>query len=127
MDRQWQIVDRQWTVGASAALLAAENVAVLAGLLFAHSAPFGVVPLLLVKFPLCAALLRLRLYAVVLLLLWESATMCVALVNTSLTPAGQLALFACALVTSTLLALSLPLFAPTPPGGPGVSPFPKDA
>lgn len=116
-------MDRQWTVGASAALLAVENVAVLAGLLFAHSAPFGVVPVLLLKFPLCASLLRLQFPSAVLLILWESATMCVALVNTSISPAGQLALFASAMTGSTLLALSLPQFAPAPPGGTGGVPL----
>lgn len=107
-------MERQWTVGAAAALAAIENIAVLCGLLFGHSAPAGVVPFFLLKFPLCVALLKRRLYAVILLILWESATMFAALVNLSLSPAGQLGLFACSSVTSTLLALSLPLFAPTP-------------
>ena len=107
-------MDRQWTVGASAALGAMENVAVLCGLLFGHSAPAGVVPFFMLKFPLCIALLKRRLYAVCLLILWESATLCAAVVNTSLSPLGQLALFISASVTSTLLAMSLPLFAPAP-------------
>ncbi|MGH9004864.1 MAG: hypothetical protein ACRDYV_17215, partial [Acidimicrobiia bacterium] len=64
------------------------------------------------KFPLCTALLRMRVAAVALLIGWESLTMGVALVNTSLTPAGQLALFGSAMAGSTLLALSLPLYAP---------------
>lgn len=105
-------MDRQWTVGASAGLLSVENVAVLAGLLFRH-APVGVLVLLLLKFPLCAALLRLRLAAVVVLILWESLTMCVALVNTSIYPPAGLALFGSSMAGSTLLALSLPLYAPS--------------
>ena len=105
-------MDRQWTVAASAGLLSVENVAVLAGLLFRH-APVGVLVLLLLKFPLCAALLRLRLAAVVALIAWESLTMCAALVNTSIYPPAGLALLGSSIACSTLLALSLPLFAPS--------------
>jgi hypothetical protein len=108
-------VERPWTLGAAAALGALENVAVLAGLLFAGSAPVMVLLVVLGKFPLCARLLRLSLGAVVILILWESFTLVVALVNTSLTLPGQVALFASAMTTSTLLALSVPLFAPEPP------------
>lgn len=110
-------MDRSWTVVASAGLLATENVAVLAGLLFSPTAPPGVIAVLFVKFPLCAALLRLRLWAVVTLIVWESLTMGVALVNTAISPAGQLALFLSALTGSTLLALSLPLYAPSSASG----------
>ena len=108
--------DRRWTIPAAAGLLALENVAVLAGLLFSATAPAGVVAVLFLKFPLCVALLRMRVGAVALLILWESLTMGVALINTSLTPAGQLALFGSAMVGSSLLALSLPLYAPERPG-----------
>lgn len=111
-------VERPWTVGAAAALAALENVAVLTGLLFAGSAPVIVLLVLFGKFPLCARFLRLRLDAAVILILWESFTLVVALLNTSLTLPGQLALFASAMATSTLLALSLPLFAPEPPKTP---------
>lgn len=104
-------MDRQWTVAASAGLLALENVALLGGLLFSGDAPVFVVVLLLLKFPLCLALLRLQLFAVAILIMWESITLGVALINTSLTPLGQLALFVSAMTGSTLLALSLPLFA----------------
>jgi hypothetical protein len=104
-------MDRQWTVAASAGLLSLENVAVLAGLIFRH-APAGVLVLLMVKFPLCVALLRLRLAAAVALILWESVTMGAALVNTSIAPPAQLLLFASAVAGSTLLALSLPLYVP---------------
>lgn len=104
-------MDRQWTVAASAALLALENVAVIAGLLFAGDPPGFVLFLLALKFPLCLALLRLQLAAAAVLILWESITLGVALINTSLTVVGQLALFASAMTGSTLLALSLPVFA----------------
>lgn len=112
-------MERQWTVGAAAALGALENVALLAGLLFAGSAPAIVLVVMGLKFPLCARLLRLRLGSVVMLIMWESFTMVVALVNTSLTLPGQLALFASAMVCSTLLALSIPLFAPDAAPAPG--------
>lgn len=105
-------MDRQWTVGASAALLALENSALLAGLFFAGHTPVVVVLVLLFKFWLCARLLKLKLGALVALILWQSFTMAVALVNTSLTVPGQLALFVSAMASSTLLALSIPLYAP---------------
>ena len=50
-----------------------------------------------------------------MLILWETMTMLVAVVNLSLAPPAQLALFASASAGSTLVALSLPLFAPTAP------------
>ena len=105
-------MDRRWTIPFSAALLALENVAVLTGLLFAGSAPAGLIVVLLLKFPLCAGLLRMRLGAAAILLVWESLTMGVALVNTAINPLGQLALFCSAMAGSTLVALSLPLYAP---------------
>jgi hypothetical protein len=107
-----QVVDRRWIIPVAAGLLAVENVAVLTGLLFDHSAPAGVIAALFLKFPLCIALLRMRVAAVAVLIGWESLTMGVALVNTSLSPAGQVALFCSAMVGSSLLALSLPLYAP---------------
>jgi len=100
----------------AAGLLALENVAVLTGLLFAGSAPAGVIAVLLLKFPLCVALLRMRVGAVAVLIGWESLTMGVALINTSLSSAAQLALFCSAMAGSSLLALSLPLYAPSRPG-----------
>jgi hypothetical protein len=109
-------VDRRWTIPAAAGLLAVENVAVLTGLLFAGTAPAGVIAALLLKFPLCVAVLRMRVVAVAVLIGWESLTMGVALINTSLSPAGQLALFCSAMAGSSLLALSLPLYAPSRPG-----------
>ena len=104
-------MDRRWTVAASAGLLAVENVALIGGLLFSGTAPAFVLVLLALKFPLCVGLLRLNLAAVAILILWESLTLGVALVNTSLTPLGQVALFASAMTGSTLLAVSLPLYA----------------
>jgi hypothetical protein len=101
-------------VGAAAALLSIENVGLLAGLLFAGTAPVAVLAALLLKFWLCVRLLKLRLGALVTLILWESFTMAVALVNTSLTLPAQIALFISASVSSTLLALSIPLYAPDP-------------
>ncbi len=109
-------MDRRWTIPLAAGLLALENVAVLTGLLFAGSAPAGVIAVLLLKFPLCVALLRMRLAAVAVLIVWESFTMGVALINTSLSSAGQVALFCSAMVGSSLLAVSLPLYAPSRPG-----------
>ena len=53
------------------------------------------------------------------LLLWESVTMLVALVNLSLAAPAQLALFLSASAGSTLIALSFPLFAPEGPTGQG--------
>jgi hypothetical protein len=104
-------MERQWTVAVAAALLSLENVAVLAGLLFRAHTSVALLGLLLLKFPLCRSLLRLRLGAAAILILWESVTMLVALVNVSLAPPAQLALFVSASVGSTLIALSLPLFA----------------
>lgn len=105
-------MDRRWVIPVAAGLLALENVAVLTGLLFAGSAPAGVIAVLFLKFPLCVFLLRMRLAAVAVLIGWESLTMGVALMNTSLSPPAQLALFGSAMVGSSLLALSLPLYAP---------------
>jgi hypothetical protein len=107
-------MDRQWTVAAAAALLSMENVAIIGGLLFRQHTSVVLIGVLLLKFPLCRALLRLRLGAAATLILWESLTMLVALVNLSLAAPAQLALFLSASAGSTLVALSLPLFAPTP-------------
>lgn len=107
-------MDRQWTVAAAAALLSMENVAIIGGLLFRQHTSVVLIGVLLLKFPLCRALLRLRLGAAAILILWESLTMLVALVNLSLAAPAQLALFLSASAGSTLVALSLPLFAPTP-------------
>ena len=105
-------MDRQWTVAGAAALLSIENVAVLCGLLFRAHTSVVLLGLLLLKFPLCRALLQLRLGAAAILIMWESVTMLVALVNLSLAPPAQVALFLSASIGSTLIALSLPLFAP---------------
>jgi hypothetical protein len=109
-------VDRRWTIPVAAGLLALENVALLTGLLFTGSAPAGVIALLFLKFPLCVALLRMRVAAAAVLIGWESVTLGVALINTALTPAGQVALFGSAMLGSSMLALSLPLYAPSRPG-----------
>ncbi|MGH9005429.1 MAG: hypothetical protein ACRDYV_20080 [Acidimicrobiia bacterium] len=105
-------MDRQWTVAGAAALLSLENVAVIGGLLFRAHTSVLLLGVLLLKFPLCRALLRLRIGAAAILILWESVTMLVALVNLSLALPAQVALFGSASVGSTLIALSLPLFAP---------------
>jgi len=112
-------MDRQWTVAGAAALLSLENVAVLCGLLFRSHTSMVLVGVLLLKFPLCRGLVRLRLGAAAALLLWESVTMLVALVNLSLAAPAQLALFLSASAGSTLIALSFPLFAPEGPTGQG--------
>ena len=104
-------MDRQWTVAGAAALLSLENVAVIGGLLFRAHTSFVLIGFLLLKFPLCRALLRLRLSAAAILILWESMTMLVALVNLSIAPPAQVALFVSASAGSTLIALSLPVFA----------------
>ena len=52
-------MDRQWTVAAAAALLSLENVAVICGLLFRSHTSVVLLGVLLLKFPLCRALLRL--------------------------------------------------------------------
>ena len=106
-------MDRQWTVAAAAALLSLENAAIIAGLLFRDHTSFVLLGVLLLKFPLCRALLQLRVGAAAILILWESLTMLVALVNLSLAAPAQLALFVSASAGSTLIALSLPLFSPT--------------
>jgi len=108
-------MDRQWTVAGAAALLSLENVAVLGGLLFRAHTSVVLLGVLLLKFPLCRALLRLRIAAAAILILWESLTMLAALVNQSLTAPAQLALFVSASAGSTLIAMSLPLFAPPAP------------
>jgi len=105
-------MDRQWTVAGAAALLSMENVAVMCGLIFRAHTSVVLLGLLLLKFPLCRALLQLRLGAAAILIMWESVTMLVALVNLSLAPPAQVALFVSASAGSTLIALSLPLFAP---------------
>jgi hypothetical protein len=105
-------MDRQWTVAGAAALLSMENVAVLCGLLFRAHTSVVLLGLLLLKFPLCRALVQLRLGAAAILIMWESVTMLVALVNLSLAAPAQIALFLSASISSTLIALSLPLFAP---------------
>jgi len=105
-------MERQWTVAGAAALLSLENVAVLCGLLFRAHTSVVLLGLLLLKFPLCRALLQLRLGAAAILIMWESVTMLVALVNLSLAPPAPVALFVSASIGSTLIALSLPLFAP---------------
>jgi hypothetical protein len=108
-------MDRQWTLAAAAALLSLENVAVICGLLFRSHTSVVLLGVLLLKFPLCRALLRLRVAAAAVLILWESVTMLVALVNQSLAPPAELALFLSASVGSTLVALSIPLLAPPSP------------
>ena len=108
-------MDRQWTVPAAAALLALENVAVICGLLFRNHTSVVLLGVLLLKCPLCRGLVRLRIGAAAMLILWETMTMLVAVVNLSLAPPAQLALFVSASAGSTLVALSLPLFAPTAP------------
>ena len=105
-------MDRQWTVAGAAALLSLENVAVICGLLFRAHTSVLLLGVLLLKFPLCRELLRLRVGAAAILILWESVTMLVALVNLSLAAPAQIALFVSASTASTLIALSLPLFAP---------------
>ena len=105
-------MDRHWTVAGAAALLSLENVAVMCGLLFRAHTSVLLLAVLLLKFPLCRELLRLRIAAAAILILWESVTMLVALVNLSLTPPAQIALFVSASTGSTLIALSIPLFAP---------------
>ena len=105
-------MDRQWTVAAAAALLSLENVAVICGLLFRLHTSVVLLGVLALKFPLCRALLRRRMAAAAILLLWETVTMLVAVVNLSLTPVAQIALFISASAGSTLIALSLSLFAP---------------
>ena len=104
-------MDRQWTVAGAAALLSLENVAIICGLLFRAHTSVVLIGFLLLKFPLCRALLRLRLGAAAILILWESMTMLAALVNLSLAPPAQVALFVSASAGSTLIALSLPVFA----------------
>ena len=106
-------MDRQWTVAAAAALLSLENAAIIGGLLFRDHTSLVLLGALLLKFPLCRALLQLRVGAAAILILWESLTMLVALVNLSLAAPAQLALFVSASAGSTLIALSLPLFSPT--------------
>jgi len=105
-------MDRQWTVGGAAALLSLENVAVICGLIFRAHTSVVLLGVLLSKFWLCREMVRLRLGAAAILILWESLTMLVALVNLSLAAPAQIALFLSASVGSTLIALSLPLFAP---------------
>ena len=105
-------MDRQWTVAGAAALLALENVAVICGLLFRAHTSVVLLGVLLLKFPLCREMLRLRIAAAAILILWESVTMLVALVNLSLAPPAQIALFVSASAGSTLIALSMPLFVP---------------
>jgi hypothetical protein len=105
-------MDRQWTVAGAAALLSLENVAVICGLLFRAHTSVVLLGVLLLKFPLCRELLRLRIGAAAILILWESVTMLVALVNLSLAAPAQIALFVSASAASTLIALSLPLLAP---------------
>ena len=51
-------MDRQWTVAAAAALLSLENVAVMGGLLFRAHTSVVLLGALLLKFPLCRALVR---------------------------------------------------------------------
>jgi len=109
------VMDRQWTVAAAAALLSLENVAVICGLLFRSHTSVVLLGVLLLKFPLCRALLRLRVMAAAVLILWETFTMLVAVVNQSLAPPAELALFLSASAGSTLVALSLPLFVPPSP------------
>ena len=106
-------MDRQWTVAGAAALLSLENVSVLAGLLFRAHTSVVLIGILLLKFPLCRALVRLRIGAAAILILWETLVMLVALVNPSITLPARLALFLSASTGSTLIALSLPLFAPS--------------
>ena len=94
-------MDRQWTVAGAAALLSLENVAVICGLLFRAHTSVVLIGVLLLKFPLCRGLVRLRVAAAAILILWESLTMLVALVNLSLAPPAQLALFLSASAGST--------------------------
>ncbi|HVW33818.1 MAG TPA: hypothetical protein VHL53_14875 [Acidimicrobiia bacterium] len=105
-------MDRQWTVAGAAALLSLENVAIICGLLFRSHTSVVLLGGLALKFPLCRALLQRRMMAGAILILWETMTMLVAVVNLSLAPLAQILLFLSASAGSTLVALSLPLFAP---------------
>ena len=105
-------MDRQWTVAGAAALLSLENVAIICGLLFRSHTSVVLLGVLALKFPLCRGLLQRRVMAAAILILWETMTMLVAVVNLSLAPMAQILLFVSASAGSTLIALSLPLFAP---------------
>ena len=105
-------MDRSWTLPAVVGLLALENVAVVGSLLFVRHAPPLVVLFLLVKFPVCASLMRRRPGAFLFLTLWESSTLVIAVINPSLTWPARLALAGSAAGGLALLGASLPLFPP---------------
>src|SRR2546428_13722598 len=105
-------MDRQWTVAGAAALLSLENVAVMGGLLFRSHTSVVLLGVLLLKFPLCRGLVRLRLGAAAILILWESLTMLAALVNLPLAPPAQGALFPSPSAGSAPVPLPPPPLAP---------------
>jgi hypothetical protein len=83
--------DRAWALLAAAGLAALESIAVLFALSLRDGAPFGVWVLLLAKLPLAVALARRSRAACLVLVVWESMEIVVALLNPSLAvPAAAL-------------------------------------
>ena len=113
-------MDRSWALPAAVAVLTLEGAAVLGLLLQRPSTPFGVVLLMVAKFPLCAALARRSRPAFLTLMLWEPLVIVVALVNPALHPVARLGLLASAACSLTLLGWSLPSF--PDPAAPSDSP-----
>jgi hypothetical protein len=103
-------VDRAWALPAAVGVLAIENVALLAALLFSGRAPTGVEVSLLIKFPLCIGLLQRRAGAFLALTLWESLLVVLGLVNPALSPIARMGVLAGGVAGLTLLGLSLSLF-----------------
>lgn len=105
--------ERAWALAASAGLLSLENVGLLAALLFVRGAPPFVVAFLLLKFPLCLALVHRRHWAFLTLMLWESFTAVVALINPALTWWPRLGLLVSSSAGLTLLGLAIETFPTT--------------
>lgn len=110
---------RAWALPAAVAVLALENTALLAALLFVGSAPPAISAFLLIKFPFCVGLLHRRHGAFLFLTFWEACVIVIALLNPTLALGARLGLLASATTGLGLLGLSLALFPETrlPPAG----------
>jgi hypothetical protein len=99
--------DRAWALLAAAGLAALESIAVLFALSLRDGAPLGVWVLLVAKLPLCIALLRRSRGACLVLVVWESLEIVVALLNPSLAVPAAILLAASAAACLWFIGLAL--------------------
>lgn len=106
-------VERSWALPAAAAVLALENVGILAALLFLRTAPPLVPLFLLAKFPFCVRLVQRRHGAFMLLTFWEATTFVVGIINPALDLVPRLVVLGSSAAGLGLLGMSIGLFPET--------------